>query len=65
MRDIDSYKLRLIYISRNPKLEQLMKTVGQQLDSFRVVGVKPGFNHHEENGISAFEDINERSFAGK
>ncbi len=42
-----------------------MKTVGQQLDSFRVVGVKPGFNHHEENGISAFEDVTERSFAGK
>jgi len=42
-----------------------MKTVGQQLDSFRVVGVKPGFNHHEENGVSAFEDVTERSFAGK
>ena len=42
-----------------------MKTVGQQLDSFRVVGVKPGFNHHEENGASAFEEINERSFEGK
>jgi lipoyl-dependent peroxiredoxin subunit C len=42
-----------------------MKTVGQQLDSFRVVGVKPGFNHHEENGVSAFEEIDERSFSGK
>ena len=42
-----------------------MKTVGQQLDPFRVVGVKPGFNHHEENGVSAFEEINERSFDGK
>ncbi len=42
-----------------------MKTVGQQLDSFHVVGVKPGFNHHEENGVSAFEEINEQSFAGK
>ena len=42
-----------------------MKTVGQQLDSFRVTGVKPGFNHHEENVVSAFEDVNERSFAGK
>jgi len=42
-----------------------MKTVGQQLDPFRIVGVKPGFNHHEENGVSAFEEITERSFAGK
>ena len=42
-----------------------MKTVGQQLDAFRVVGVKPGFNHHEENGQSAFEEITERSFPGK
>jgi len=42
-----------------------MKTVGQQLESFHVTGVKPGFNHHEENGVSAFEDVNERSFAGK
>ena len=27
-----------------------MKTIGQQLESFEVTGVKPGFNHHEENG---------------
>ena len=33
-----------------------MKTVGQKLDPFHVTGVKPGFNHHEENGASAFED---------
>jgi peroxiredoxin (alkyl hydroperoxide reductase subunit C) len=42
-----------------------MKTVGQKLESFRVVGVKPGFNHHEENGQSAFEGITEKSFQGK
>ena len=42
-----------------------MKTVGDKLESFKVTGVKPGFNHHEENGISAFEDITESSFPGK
>lgn len=42
-----------------------MKTVGQKLEAFRVAGVKPGFNHHEENGHSAFEDITEKSFQGK
>ncbi|HKQ31399.1 MAG TPA: peroxiredoxin [Burkholderiales bacterium] len=42
-----------------------MKTVGQKLDAFRVVGVKPGFNNHEENGQSAFEEITEGSFKGK
>ena len=26
---------------------------------------KPGFNEHEENGVSAFEDITESSFPGK
>ena len=30
-----------------------------------MVGVKPGFNRHEENGVSAFEAVNERSFPGK
>jgi peroxiredoxin (alkyl hydroperoxide reductase subunit C) len=42
-----------------------MKTVGQKLESFNVVGVKPGFNRHEENGESAFAPIDEKSFAGK
>lgn len=42
-----------------------MKTIGDKLEAFKVVGVKPGFNHHEENGQSAFEDITEKSFAGK
>lgn len=42
-----------------------MKTVGDRLDPFKVAGVKPGFNLHEENGVSAFEDITESSFPGK
>jgi len=42
-----------------------MKTIGQRLESFEVIGVKPGFNHHEENGVSAFETLNETSFPGK
>lgn len=42
-----------------------MKTVGDKLESFKVTGVKPGFNAHEENGVSAFEDITESSFPGK
>lgn len=42
-----------------------MKTIGDKLDHFKVVGVKPGFNHHEEHGQSAFENITENSFPGK
>jgi peroxiredoxin (alkyl hydroperoxide reductase subunit C) len=42
-----------------------MKTIGQKLDSFSVTGVKPRFNHHEENGVSAFETLTEKSFPGK
>lgn len=42
-----------------------MKTIGDKLEPFRVTGVKPGFNEHEENGVSAFEDITESSFPGK
>ena len=41
-----------------------MKTVGDKLEPFKVTGVKPGFNQHE-NGVSAFEDITESSFPGK
>ena len=36
-----------------------MTTVGNKVKAFSVVGVKPGFNHHEENGLSAFETITE------
>jgi len=42
-----------------------MKTVGDKIESFQVVGVKPGFKHPEEHGQSAFEDLSERSFPGK
>jgi len=42
-----------------------MKTVGDTLEPFKVAGVKPDFNHPEENGISAFEDITESTFPGK
>ncbi len=39
--------------------------IGQTLPDFKVIGVKPKFNRHEENGESAFEPINKDSFAGK
>src|SRR3546814_7091462 len=42
-----------------------MKTVGDKLEPFKVAGVKPGFNQHEENGVSAFEEITESSVPGK
>ncbi len=42
-----------------------MKTVGDKLEPFKVVGVKPGFNQIEENGLAAFESITESSFPGK
>ncbi len=42
-----------------------MKTIGDKVEAFSVVGVKPGFNHHEENGQSAFEEITEKSFPDK
>jgi len=42
-----------------------MKTVGQRIEAFRVAGVKPGFNQPEEKGVSAFEEITDKSFPGK
>ena len=42
-----------------------MKTVGQKIEGFKVMGVKPGFNQHEEDGKSAFEPLTEQSFPGK
>jgi len=39
--------------------------VGETLPNFKIVGVKPGFNSHEEGGVSAFEDVTETSFPGK
>ena len=34
-----------------------MLGVGQKLPEFKITGVKPGFNNHEENGVSAFEAL--------
>ena len=42
-----------------------MKGVGQRLEQFKVIGVKPGFNDHKEGGISAFDGITEKSFEGR
>ncbi len=42
-----------------------MKTVGDKLEPFKINGVKPGFNYHKENEISAFESITENSFPDK
>ena len=42
-----------------------MLGVGDKVPSFKVQGVKPGFNEIEEGGESAFEEITEASFEGK
>jgi len=42
-----------------------MLGIGEKLPPFSVVGVKPGFHAHQENGESAFEEITEASFPGK
>ena len=42
-----------------------MLGVGEKLPEFKVVGVKPGFMRHEENGESAFEAVTQESFPGK
>ncbi len=42
-----------------------MLGIGDTMPEFEIMGVKPGFNVHEENGESAFEPINEKSFEGK
>ena len=42
-----------------------MLGIGDQMPEFEVTGVKPGFMSHEENGVSAFETINNNSFEGK
>ena len=39
--------------------------IGEKLPAFSVVGVKPKFHFHEENGQSAFETLTEASFPGK
>jgi peroxiredoxin (alkyl hydroperoxide reductase subunit C) len=42
-----------------------MLGIGDKLPEFTVMGVKPGFMMHEENGVSAFEEITQDSFEGK
>ena len=42
-----------------------MLGVGEKLPEFKITGVKPGFNHHEEKGVSAFEPVDQKSFPGK
>ena len=42
-----------------------MLGVGETLPDFKVVGVKPKFMRHEENGESAFEAVTKESFPGK
>jgi lipoyl-dependent peroxiredoxin subunit C len=42
-----------------------MKTVGDKLEAFTVTAAKPGFNHPEENGESAFIEITEQTFSNK
>lgn len=42
-----------------------MLGIGDKLPEFSVTGVKPGFNNHEEGGVSAFETLTEKSFEGK
>lgn len=42
-----------------------MLGIGDKLPEFKIVGVKPKFNRHEENGEDAFEAITQDSFEGK
>jgi peroxiredoxin (alkyl hydroperoxide reductase subunit C) len=42
-----------------------MLGIGQKLPDFKITGVKPGFSNHQENGASAFEELDEKSFPGK
>ncbi|WP_373002362.1 peroxiredoxin [Hyphomonas sp.] len=42
-----------------------MLGIGQKLPDFKITGVKPKFMQHEENGISAFEALDQNSFEGK
>ncbi|HPD83074.1 MAG: peroxiredoxin [Alphaproteobacteria bacterium] len=42
-----------------------MLGIGDKLPEFSVMGVKPGFMTHEENGESAFQEITQDSFEGK
>lgn len=67
-RRLPAWPARFLFAGRrplHPLRRKPMKTIGDKLEPFKVIGVKPGFNRHEENGQSAFEDITEASFPGK
>jgi alkyl hydroperoxide reductase subunit AhpC len=53
------------YLILNLDGDKNMLGIGDQIPEFEVTGVKPGFNVHEENGVSAFETLTEKSFEGK
>ena len=60
------FKKNLILKTKQTKTGVVfMKFVQDSLEPFKVIGVKPKFMHHEENGVSAFEDLTETSFKGK
>ncbi len=42
-----------------------MAGIGDPWPKFEVIGVKPGFNDREEDGVNAFETLTQDSFAGK
>lgn len=42
-----------------------MLGIGDHMPEFDIVGVKPKFMAHEENGVSAFETITQESFTNK
>lgn len=42
-----------------------MLGIGQTLPAFKIIGVKPAFNEHEERGVSAFETLTLDSFPGQ
>ena len=42
-----------------------MLGIGQKRPDFKITGVKPKCMQHEENGVSAFEALDQNSFEGK
>ena len=42
-----------------------MLGVGNKINNFKIIGIKPKFEKHEENNESAFLEINESSFPNK
>jgi alkyl hydroperoxide reductase subunit AhpC len=50
---------------RVTSMERRMLGVGEKLPDFEITGVKPKFNAHEEDGVSAFESVDQDSFEGQ